>query len=257
MKTIREVQQYWDDYPCGIQVTDKDLGTKEFFEDIKKQFRQTYAAYAHSNELLNFSGYKGKSVLEVGCGIGIDALEFAKNGAHVTAIDLSPTNIELARQYFTYNNTQATIEVGDAEHLRFPDNTFDLAVAIGVLYYTPNTQKAVDELYRVLKPGGTAICMFFNRYSWYVLLARMSCTNIDHEERDPPILKLYSRGEIKQMFEKFSAVDIMMDRFPTKTIKRSSIAAKLYNSIVVPLFRIVPRPLIKPLGFHVIVKAAK
>jgi ubiquinone/menaquinone biosynthesis C-methylase UbiE len=257
MKTIRDVQEYWDEYPCGIQITGEEIGSRGFFEDIKRKFHMTYAAYAHSEELLQFASYKGKSVLEVGCGIGLDAIEFAKNGAQVTAIDLSPQNIELAKKYFAHYNLAATIEVGNAEQLRFPSDSFDLAIAIGVLYYTPNTQKAVDELLRVLKPGGKAICMFFNRHSWYPILARISGKNIDHEEKDPPVLKLFSLKEVKQLFFRFSSVEIIMERFPTRTIKRSGILAQVYNHGLVPFFKVLPKPLIKPWGFHIIVKATR
>jgi ubiquinone/menaquinone biosynthesis C-methylase UbiE len=257
MQTLRDVQAYWDRYPCGIQVSQREVGTREFFEEIKAKFRETYGAYAHSDDLLNFRGYLGKSVLEIGCGIGLDALEFAKNGADVTAIDLSPRNIELARKYFAYNGLRATIEVGNAEALRFADNTFDLVVAIGVLYYTPNTETAVEEILRVLKPQGKAICMFFNRYSWYTLLAGISRTNLDHEHGDPPILKLYSAREARELFAKFSSVAVVMHRFPTTTIKRSGVLARLYNYGVVPVSRLIPRALIRPFGFHIVVQATK
>jgi ubiquinone/menaquinone biosynthesis C-methylase UbiE len=257
METIKDVQEYWDEYPCGIQITHEEYGSKEFFEDINRKFHTTYAAYAHSEELLEFSSYRGKSVLEVGCGIGLDAIKFAKNGAQVTAIDLSPQNVELAKKYFGYHNLEATIEVGNAEQLRFPNNSFDLAIAIGVLYYTPNTQKAVDELLRVLKPGAKAICMFFNRHSWYPLLAKISGKNIDHEEKDPPILKLFSPKEVRKLFAKFSGIEIIMDRFPTKTIKRTSTFAYLYNYGLVPFFKLVPKAIVKPFGFHIIVKSIK
>lgn len=257
MKTLADVQQYWDEFPCGIQITDKELGSKEFFEEIREKFHTTYAPYAHSEHLLKFAAYQGKTVLEVGCGIGLDALEYARHGAHVTAVDLSPKNIELAKNYFSYNSLDATIEVANVEHLPFADNTFDLALAIGVLYYTPNTRQAVDELFRVLKPSGKAICMFFNRYSWYTILAKISGKNIDHEEKDPPIIQLFSTKEVKKFFATFSVVNIIMDRFPTRTIKRSGIITYLYNYALVPLFRIIPKPLIKPLGFHMIVEAIK
>jgi ubiquinone/menaquinone biosynthesis C-methylase UbiE len=257
MPTLRDVQAYWDQYPCGIQVSQREVGTREFFEEIKTKFHETYGAYAHSDELLDFRGYRGESVLEIGCGIGFDALEFARNGADVTGLDLSPRNVELAKKYFAFNGLEANIEVGNAEALRFGDDRFDLVVAIGVLYYTPNTQKAVDEIRRVLKPGGKAICMFFNRYSWYTLLARISRTNLDHEHKDPPVLKLYSARKARALFAKFSSVAVVMDRFPTATIKRSGVLAQLYNRGVVPLSRLIPKALMRPFGFHIIVQATK
>src|SRR5919109_591363 len=182
MTTTKDVQHYWDEYPCGIQVSDKEFGSKEFFDEIKKKFDRTYAAYAHSEELLRFRERKGKSVLEIGCGIGIDAAEFARHGAQVTTLDLSPKNIELAKKYFSYNNLKGNLLVGNAEAMEFDDNTFDVVVAIGVFIYTPDTQKAIDEVLRVVKPGGEVICMFWNRISWYPLLVRLSGGHFDHED---------------------------------------------------------------------------
>jgi ubiquinone/menaquinone biosynthesis C-methylase UbiE len=257
MTTISDVRNYWDEYPCGIQVSDKEVGSREFFEEIKTKFDRTYAAYAHSEKLLRFRERRGKAVLEIGCGIGIDAAEFARYGANVTTLDLSLKNIDLARKYFEYNGLTGNLLVGNAEAMDFADNTFDLVVAIGVFIYTPNTQKAIDEVLRVVKPGGEVICMFWNRISWYPLLVRLSGGHFDHQEKDAPLIKLYSVHEIKKMFEKFSKVEIETDRFPTKTIKRSGVLATLYNHGIVPLCQVIPQRLMKPFGFHIIVKAMK
>lgn len=256
-KALRELQEYWDEYPCGIQVSEKELGTKEFFDEIKNKFDQTYAAYAHSERLLRFPAWKGKAVLEVGCGIGIDAVEFARHGARVTAVDLSPRNIDLARKYFAHNKLSGTLLVDNAEQLSFPDDSFDLVVAIGVFIYTPNIRKALDEVLRVVKPGGEVICMFWNRISWYTLLVRLSGTHFDHQDKDAPMINLYSVRELRKLFAKFSRVETEMDRFPTKTIKRSGVMAQLYNHVLVPLLQLVPKPIMKPFGFHIIVKAVK
>jgi len=257
MATISDVRNYWDEYPCGIQVSDKEVGSKEFFEEIKRKFDRTYAAYAHSEKLLRFRERKGKSVLEIGCGIGIDAAEFARYGAHVTTLDLSPKNIELAKKYFSYNHLSGNLLVGNAEVMDFDNDTFDLVVAIGVFIYTPDTQKAIDEVLRVVKPGGEVICMFWNRISWYPLLVRFSGGHFDHEEKDAPLIKLYSVREIRRMFGKFSKLEIETDRFPTKTIKRSGLLASAYNYGLVPLCQAIPKSWIKPFGFHIIVKAVK
>lgn len=257
MALIKDVQDYWDKYPCGIELTEKTVGSKEFFEEIRLKFRQNYDVYAHSDALLNFAGYDGKSVLEIGCGIGLDALEFAKNGAKVTAIDLSPQNIELTKQYFAHNQLEANIMVANAEALSFKDESFDLVIAIGVLYYTPNPQQAINEILRILKPGGKTICMFYNKLSWYSLLAKISGTNFDNQEKDAPIMKLFSSQQLEAMYESFSDIKLTIDRFPQKTIKRSGLMASLYNYGFVPLFKAIPEPLIKSFGSHIIVEAIK
>jgi ubiquinone/menaquinone biosynthesis C-methylase UbiE len=256
-QALKDLQEYWDEYPCGIQVSHKELGTREFFDEIKKKFDHTYAAYAHSEKLLRFPAWKGKSVLEIGCGIGIDALEFARHGARVTAVDLSPRNIELAKKYFSHNNLDGAFVVGNAEEMCFPDQSFDLVVAIGVFIYTPNIRKALDEVLRVVKPGGEVICMFWNRLSWYTLLVTLSRTHFDHEEKDAPMINLYSAKELRKLFHKFSHLETETDRFPTRTIKRSGILAHLYNYGFVPLFKMIPRAIIEPYGFHIIVKAIR
>jgi ubiquinone/menaquinone biosynthesis C-methylase UbiE len=206
---------------------------------------------------LRFCERKGKSVLEIGCGIGIDAAEFARHGAQVTTLDLSPNNIELAKKYFSYNNLSGNLLVGNAEAMDFEDDTFDVVVAIGVFIYTPDTQKAINEVLRVVKPGGEVICMFWNRISWYPVLVHLSGGHFDHEEKDAPLIKLYSAKEIRKMFEKFSKVEIETDRFPTKTIKRSGLLAGLYNYGFVPFCQVIPKAMMKPFGFHIIAKAIK
>ncbi len=257
MYTIKDVQAYWDAYPCGVQVTEEEEGSGAFFEDIKQKFRAHYDVYAHSGRLLEFDRYAGQSILEIGCGIGLDAVEYARYGAHVTAVDLSPKNVELTKKNFAYHELNATIEVGNAEALRSADDTFDLVIAIGVLYYTPNPQQGIAEVLRVLKPGGQAICMFYNRFSWYALLAWISNANFDHEEQAPPLIQLFSETELKQMYCQFSHVKTIIDRFPTKTIKRSGFLPLLYNYILVPLFHAIPRRIVRPYGSHIIVKAMK
>jgi ubiquinone/menaquinone biosynthesis C-methylase UbiE len=256
-KELKALQEYWDEYPCGIQVSEKAIGTKEFFDEIKTKFDRTYQAYAHSQKLLRFPEWRGKSVLEIGCGIGMDAIEFARHGAHVTAVDLSPKNIQLTKQYFSHNNLTGTFVVGNAEQLCLPDNSFDLVVAIGVFIYTPNIEKALDEVLRVVKPGGEVICMFWNRISWYTMLVKLSGTHFDHEVKDAPMINLYSVKELRGLFGKFSQVETETDRFPTKTIKRSGLLASLYNYGLVPLLQLVPMPIMKRFGFHIIVRAVR
>lgn len=256
MDKIKAVQEYWDEYTTSIQsqFTDKVLGSREYFKEIKSHHDK---AYALSNQILNLPGLKGKSVLEIGCGIGLDALEYAKHGAQVTAIDLSPVCINLAKRYFSYNNLNGNIEIGNAEQMRYEDSLFDVVVARQVLMFTPDTQKTVDEMFRVLKPGGKAIALLHNKYSWYALLGKITGTNLVAETKDPPVNKLHSIWEVKEMFNKFSSKDIYLDRFPSKTNRRTGIFAQLYNYLFIPFSEIIPRAIMRPFGWYITIKAIK
>ncbi|MFX0202472.1 MAG: class I SAM-dependent methyltransferase [Candidatus Hodarchaeota archaeon] len=256
MDQLKQVEKYWSEYTTHIQsqFTDKEFGSSEYFIEIKIHHDK---AYALSNQILNLPALNSKSVLEIGCGIGLDALEYAKNGAHVTAIDLSPICLEMANKYFAYNNLSATIEIGNAQRLRYADNSFDVVVARQILMFTPDTQRAVDEIFRVLKPGGQVLALLHNRYSWYVLFAKLTRTNLITEAKDPPVNKLHSRNEANKLFEKFSSVSLFFDRFPYKTNRRNGLFANLYNYVFVPFSDIIPKTMMRPFGWYIIVKAVK
>ncbi|MHA2320005.1 MAG: class I SAM-dependent methyltransferase, partial [Candidatus Hodarchaeales archaeon] len=236
------------------QFTDRKLGSREYFQEIKIHHDK---AYALCNQILNLPSLNGKSVLEIGCGIGLDALAYAKHGAHVTAIDLSHVCIDLANRYFADNKMRGVIEIGNAERLTYDSNSFDVVVARQVLMFTPNTQKAVDEMYRVLKPGGTAVVLLHNKYSWYALLGKITGTNLIAETKDPPVNNLHSTKEVKKIFQKFSQMNIFFDRFPYKTNRRTGTFIKLYNYIIVPFSKILPKAIMQTFGWYIIIKAIK
>ncbi|MEX2116102.1 MAG: class I SAM-dependent methyltransferase, partial [Bacteroidota bacterium] len=132
----REVQAYWDAHPCGTQFTDLEWGSREFFEQVET-FRYTLQPFM--DRIMRFKEYKGKRLLEIGCGLGTDLLQFARAGAHVTGIDLTPASIDLARKRFSLYGIPADLQVADAENLPFPDESFDVVYSFGVLHHTPDT----------------------------------------------------------------------------------------------------------------------
>jgi ubiquinone/menaquinone biosynthesis C-methylase UbiE len=253
-ESIKEMQKYWNKYATGLQVNGKTWGSKEFFAEIKPPHDK---AYAYANQILNLANLEGRSLLELGCGIGLDTVEFARHGAEVTAIDLAPNCIDLAKRFLTYRNLTATFGIGNAEELPYPPDIFDVVIARGLFMYTPNDSRVVDEIFRVLKPGGEANILLHNRFSWYVFLAKMSGTNLFNELKDPPVNKLYSVWKARKMFAIFSSHQIFFDRFPSTTAKRTGIFAQLYNQVFVPFTRVLPNVMIRPLGYYIIVKAIK
>ena len=161
------------------------------------------------------------------------------------------------KKYFVYHNLQATVEIGNVEQLHYSDDSFDVVVARQILMFTPDTQKAVNEIFRILKPCGKVIALLHNKNSWYALLGNVTGTNLIAEAKEPPINKLYSIKEAKKMFENFSSISIFLDKFPSKTNRRNGIFAQLYNNLFIPLTEIIPRALIRPFGWYIIIKAIK
>jgi ubiquinone/menaquinone biosynthesis C-methylase UbiE len=254
MAGIIEVKQYWDDHIIGIDVSDKPSGSKEFFDEIENYHLKKYL---NESELLDYNKFKGKKLLEIGCGWGFDLIQFAKGGAEVTGIDLSENSIKLAKKYFESRNVKAILQTGNAENLEFNDNEFDVVVSLGVLHHTPDTRVALGEVYRVLKPSGEALIMLYNKYSWYNLLCKISGTNYENQEKDAPIVKLYSKRQVQKLFNKYSAVKIDISGLPAKTKKRDGFFAILYNNVFVPAAGMIPRSILKQFGFHINISAIK
>ncbi|MFP5264858.1 MAG: class I SAM-dependent methyltransferase [Blastocatellia bacterium] len=161
------VHDFWQANPCGAKFARAEVGTREFFDAVE---RHRYRTESHIREVVGFDRWRGRDVLEVGCGLGTDGINFARAGAAYTGIDLTEASIDLARRRFEIEGLAANLEVADAESLPFAGASFDLAYSHGVLHHTPDTQRAVDELHRVLRPGGTAMVMLYhkNSYNYYV-----------------------------------------------------------------------------------------
>jgi 2-polyprenyl-3-methyl-5-hydroxy-6-metoxy-1,4-benzoquinol methylase len=167
---LSAVEKYWNDRPCNIRHSTKQVGTREYFDEVE---RRKYLVEPHIPAFAEFERWRGKRVLEIGCGIGTDTMNFARAGAAVTAVDLSEKSIEVARkraQVFGLEDRIRFIQA-DAEHLaeRVPNEPFDLIYSFGVIHHTPHPERVIEQLPRFLKPESTVKIMVYNRWSWKVL----------------------------------------------------------------------------------------
>jgi ubiquinone/menaquinone biosynthesis C-methylase UbiE len=250
--TISRITTYWDDRIHDLEITTHPVGTSGFFQQLD-DYR--YDKLRYLPRVVDFSVYRGKSLLEVGCGVGIDLVRFAKAGAVVTGIDLSRTAIELARQNFAHHGLQADLMLMNGEKLEFQASSFDTVYAHGVLQYTADAQKMVGEIYRVLKPNGQAILMVYNKYSWLNLMTKLTKVPLEHE--DAPVLKKFSIGEFGRLLKSFTNVRIVPERFPVKTKLHKGWKAKMFNDVFVGTFNMIPKALVRPLGWHLMAFATK
>jgi ubiquinone/menaquinone biosynthesis C-methylase UbiE len=247
-----QIAAYWDERIHDLAITTHPVGTPGFFQQLD-EYR--YDKLNYLPRLVDFSSYKGKNLLEVGCGAGIDLVRFARAGARVTGIDLSTTALDLARKNIEQNGLTADLQKMNGECMEFADNTFDVVYAHGVLQYTDDTQKMAADIHRVLKPGGQAIVMVYNRISWLNLMRQVTKVPLEHE--DAPVLKKFSIGELKQLLSPFKSYQIIPERFPVKTKLHSGWKARLFNDVFVGTFNLMPRAWVRPFGWHLMAFAVK
>jgi ubiquinone/menaquinone biosynthesis C-methylase UbiE len=153
---------FWAERQPGFAFTDAEPGTERFYADVE---RHRYTLEPHIREVVRFHEWARGDVLEVGCGVGTDGAQFAKAGARYVGVDQTDVAVELARRRFEIDGLAGTFEVADATRLPFPDQQFDLVFSHGVIHHIPDTDAAVREFFRVLRPGGVALVMVYHRAS--------------------------------------------------------------------------------------------
>src|SRR5918911_26386 len=221
----QQAREQWSQDPCGARYGAKyEFATRAFFDEVERHRYQEYAPWMP--EVMGFDQFAGKRLLEVGCGMGTDLLQFARGGAACTGVDLTPRSVEISSLHFGLYNMRADFVLADGERLPFADASFDVVYSNGVLHHTPDTEQAVRELHRVLKPGGTAKVMLYHRDSLYywteIILHRgvlrghflrghspeeIMSRYVEYSEHDArPLVKVYSRRQARKLFEPFGEV---------------------------------------------------
>jgi SAM-dependent methyltransferase len=246
------VREYWNTHIHDLEISSHQPGTREFFADLDQYH---FEKLHHLPRLIDFNGYRGKRILEVGCGAGTDLVRFAKGGAEVSGVDLAPSAIALATQNFEQQEIAADLRVADGETLPFPDSSFDFVYAHGVVQYTANDRALVEECRRVVKPGGTVVFQVYNRISWLNALSKVMKVGLEHD--DAPVLKKYSIGEFRALLRGFSSVRIVEERFPVKSRLHGGWKGTLFNTFFVGTFNALPRAWVRRYGWHLLAFCTK
>jgi ubiquinone/menaquinone biosynthesis C-methylase UbiE len=241
------VRLYWNTRIHDLEISGHAPGTPGFFADLDEYH---FDKLHHLLRLVDFDAQRGKDVLDVGCGAGVDAVRFARAGARVTAVDIAPAAVELATKNFEYRSLHAELVAADGESLPFPDGSFDLVFAHGVVQYTSNDQALVNECRRVLRSGGVAVFQVYNRISWLNLLSKIMKVGLEHE--DAPVLRKYSPAEFRRLLTGFAEVRVVAERFPVKSRLHKGWKGAVYNTIFVGTFNALPRALVRRFGWHLL-----
>jgi SAM-dependent methyltransferase len=262
----RRAREQWGQDPCGADYgREHEFGTREFFDEVERHRYTEYAPWMP--RVMGFNDFAGARLLEVGCGMGSDLLQFARGGAVCTGVDLTPRSIEISRHRFRLYGERGDFLISDGEHLPFASESFDVVYSNGVLHHTPDTAKAVREVHRVLRTGGTAKVMLYHKHSlgyWGEMMLHRGVLRgellrgrspadilsrwVEYSEHDArPLVKVYSRQEARTLFQMFSDVRIEVDQM---------IRAEFYF-----LAKLIPENLFnrlrRTIGWNVIITATK
>jgi ubiquinone/menaquinone biosynthesis C-methylase UbiE len=249
---IGAIRTYWNERIHDLEIARHPVGSKEFFEELAAY---RYEKLDYLPRVVDFSAYRDKKLLEIGCGVGLDLARFAQGRAVVTGVDLAEVSVNLAKKNFGFEGVTADLRVMNGECLEFADESFDVVYAHGVLQYTADIGTMLREIRRVLKPGGEAILMVYNRYSWLNFMSKLFGVKLEHE--DAPVLNTFSISQFRKLLSEFAQVEIIPERFPVPTRLHHGIKAAVYNGVFVAAFNTLPKPLIRPLGWHLMAKAIK
>ena len=206
--TLKAVKDFWDTHVNNEYYTSHARGSTDYFDEIE---HRRYRWHYHLRDLFDeLQGSSGR-LLEIGSGIGVDSIQLARCGFEVTAVDLTEAAIAVGREFSEARGERIDFRVGNAEDLEFEDDAFDAVYSFGVLHHTPQIQRAIDELRRVLKPGGTAYVMLYHRNSLVNFVHRLFRLPYESPrglQDDCPVVYTFTRASAAELFRGFSSVEI-------------------------------------------------
>jgi ubiquinone/menaquinone biosynthesis C-methylase UbiE len=218
MHLIDKVRSYWQAEPCGTnspELNGLTPYTKDWFE-LVESLRYQKEPLIHA--AAQFTLHKHRKVLEIGLGLGTDHLQWARAGAEVYGVDLTQAAVDITSRRLTMYGFVPNVQTANAENLPFKNDSFDLVYSWGVIHHSENPQAIIDEIQRVLKPGGQVIAMFYSSRSlrvaktWLfhgIMRGRfLSPKKIVWDSIESPGTKCYSQSEISRMFHQFENVTV-------------------------------------------------
>ena len=254
-KTLADVASYWNRRPCNIRHSTKEVGTREFFDEVEER---KYFVEPHIPGFAQFDRWAGKRVLEVGCGLGTDGINFARAGADYWAIDLSDASLALARKRFETFGLEGNLQPYNAEQLSdvVPAASCDLVYSFGVIHHTPRPDAVIREIRKVIKPDGELRIMLYAKTSWKNIMIE---GGFDQPEAQSgcPIAFTYTADEVGELLAQggFEMTEVSQDHiFPyviEKYLKYEYEPQPWFKAMPEDVFRLLERQL----GWHMLAVA--
>lgn len=253
--SIDDVAAYWNRRPCNIRHSVKEVGSRDYFDEVEAR---KYFVEPHIPGFAEFGRWKGKRVLEVGCGLGTDAVNFARAGADYVGLDLSEVSLDLARRRFEVFGLEGRFQIQNAETLSecVEPASFDLVYSFGVIHHTPNPEAVIREIRKVIRPDGELRMMLYAANSWKAFMIE---AGYDQPEAQSgcPIAFTYTEAQVRGLLAAsgFEATEITQDHIfpyiPEKYVQYQYEPQPWWHAMPQAMFR----SLEKHLGWHMLIKA--
>lgn len=265
---IEDVRNYWNSRPCNIRHSPAPVGTREYFDEVEAR---KYFVEPHIPGFAQFDRWTGRHVLEIGCGIGTDAINFARAGARVTAVDVSAASLDLACRRAEVFGLEDQIRFVEADAERLSEyvepSPFDLVYSFGVIHHSPYPERIIKEVRRhFVGPDTTLKVMVYNRWSWktlrILLEGRAAFWRLDEliarsseAQTGCPVTYSYTAGSVGELLEGFDIQERFVDHvFPYRVqdyVQYRYIKEWHFRAMPQPVFRALERTL----GWHLCVTA--
>ena len=265
---VDKVQQFWDKNPCNVRHSPSKIGTKKYFAEVEKR---KYFVEPHIPKFAEFQKWKGKKVLEIGCGIGTDTISFARAGAQVAAVEISKKSLELAKKRAKVYGLQNKIQfyLANAEELSkiVPVEPYVLIYSFGVIHHTPHPEKVIAEIKKYTHKNTIIKIMIYHRFAFKVLWILLKfgkgafwkldelIANHSEAATGSPVTYVYSKAQAKKLLRDFKIIDMKVDHIFPYSIPDY----RKYRYKKVLYFRLLPKALFHLLetrfGWHLLITA--